>query len=159
MPPRFMNGFFQLGYVTCDLEKALEVYKTRFGVDKFMTFNTRDMNPDAEHHVKVGLAWTGDVMIELIEAAGDHPLYACAMPQNGFGIQLHHMGYLVDDEAGWREALAWLEEQRLPVVSHTKSGTMLELVYADGRDAVGHHLEVIWAFPEGRAFLESVPRN
>jgi hypothetical protein len=154
-----MKHFFQLGYVTPDLEAAIAVYGQRLGVSKFLTFDTRDLNPDAEHRVKVGLAWTGDTMIELIEPVGEHPLYACAMPRSGFAITLHHLGYAMEDKAVWDEALGWLDAQRLPVASRTQMAGTLELVYADARDLLGHHLEIICATPEGRAFLESVPRN
>lgn len=156
--PIYFKQCFQLGYVTPDLDRAVALYAERFGVGEFLTFDTATMNPDAPP-MRVGLAWTGEVMIELIEPGADHPLYACAMPDSGFAINLHHLGYLVHDEAGWKEALASLEAQGIPVVSRTSSGEMLDLVYADARPLLGHHLEVIWLKPQGRAFFDSVPRN
>lgn len=158
--PIFFKQCFQLGYVTPDLDRAVALYGERFGVKDFLTFNSADMNPDAPDPIRVGLAWTGEVMVELIEPKPGHSLYQCAMPPAGeFAIQLHHLGYLVHDQAGWTDALAALEAQAIPVVSRTTSGDMLDLVYADARPLLGHHLEVIWLKPEGQAFFDTVPRN
>jgi catechol 2,3-dioxygenase-like lactoylglutathione lyase family enzyme len=160
MRPAFMKHFFQLGYVTPDLAAAQALYKERLGVSQFLSFDTAERNPGAPNPLNVGLAWTGETMIELIEPRdGDHPLYACAMPQSGFGIRLHHLGYLMYDRADYEEALGWLDAQRMPIVSHSKMEGMLELVYADARDLLGHHLEIIHMLPEGRAFFDSVPQN
>ncbi len=158
--PIFFKQCFQLGYVTPDLDRAVALYGEKFGVTDFLIFSSADMNPDAPDPIRVGLAWTGDIMIELIEPGPDHPLYACAMPPQGeFGIQLHHLGYLVHDEAGWRDALASLEVQGSPVVSTTELPDRLQLVYADARPLLGHHLEIIWLKPGGAAFFDGVPRN
>ncbi|MDB5447327.1 MAG: hypothetical protein JWQ97_2644 [Phenylobacterium sp.] len=159
LPATIMKGFFQLGYVTSDLDQAIVLYGERFGVKQFLTFDSRAFNPDAERIVRVGLAWTGEVMIELIEPVGEHPLYACALPQQGFGIQLHHLGYLVRDQAQWEAALAALSDPATPIVVRSDPSDMLEYAYADARGLVGHHVEIVWLKPTGEAFFESVPRN
>jgi hypothetical protein len=158
MTPAFMKRFFQLGYVTPDLAAAQALYKERLGVSQFLTFNTGEMNPALANPILVGLAWTGETMIELIQPiAAGHPLYDCAMPKAG--VQLHHLGYLMYERAEYDAALGWLDAQRIPVVSQSKMEGMLELVYADARDLLGHHLEIIHMLPEGRAFFDSVPQN
>jgi len=153
-----MGCFFQLGYVTPDLDAAMALYRERFGVERFRTFSSRDLNPDATNPIRVGLAWTGPVMVELIEASEEHPLYGCAMPRDGFGVRLHHLGYLVRDQAAWEGAVAGLAEPAAPIVATGQLG-MLEFVYADARPMLGHHLEIVWAKPEGMAFFDAVPRN
>ena len=159
LPAKLMNGFFQLGYVTPDLDAAIALYGERFGVKQFLTFDSRAFNPDADRIVRVGLAWTGEVMIELIEPVGEHPLYASALPEAGFAIRLHHLGYLVRDQAQWDEAMAALSDPATPIVVRSDPSDKLEYAYADARGLVGHHVEVVWLKPAGEPFFESVPRN
>lgn len=157
-PPAFLNKFVQLGYVTPDLDRAIHHYH-RHGVANFLVFDTRNTHPRVRHHVKVALAWTGPVMVELIEPIGRHELYAHALPVEGFGIQLHHTGYLVDDDAQFAEAVAWVESQRMPIASRGNTPGTLEVLFADARQTMGHHLEIIHLFEKGHEMFAAVPRN
>ena len=156
--PAFLNNFVQLGYVTPDLDQAIRHYAGH-GVSKFLVFNTRDSHPHVRHHVRVALAWTGPVMVELIEPLDTNELYAHALPQNGFDIQLHHTGYLVENDTEFAQAVAWTEAQRIPVASKSRMEGSLEVLFADARHTIGHHLEVIHLFEKGRQMFDAVPRN
>ncbi len=158
LTPAFLNKFVQLGYVTPDLDQAVEHY-SRHGVSKFLIFDTRDTHPHVRHHVRVALAWTGPVMVELIEPLDANELYAHALPEQGFGIQLHHTGYLVENDAEFAEAVAWVEAQRIPVASRGRNEGSLEILFADARQTIGHHLEIIHLFEKGRQMFDAVPRN
>jgi len=153
-----MRNFFQLGYVTPDLDRAMELYRERYGVEEFLIIDSRAMHPGSPNYLKIGLAWTGDTMIELIEPIGDHPLYACALPQRGFGIQLHHLGYLLPDEATFDAALKDLEAAEIPIVVRSGGTEFFEVAYADARATTGHHLEVVLPRPQGQAMFDSIPR-
>jgi hypothetical protein len=156
--PAFLNAFVQLGYVTSDLDRAIHQY-ARHGVSKFLTFDTRISHPNVRHHVRVGLAWTGPIMVELIEPLDANELYAHALPVEGFGIQLHHTGYLVEDDAQFAEAVAWAEAQQLPIASRGYNEGVLEVLFADARQTMGHHLEIIHLFEKGREMFQAVPKN
>lgn len=156
--PTFLSKFVQLGYVTPDLDQAIGHY-TRHGISKFLVFDTRDTHPDVRYHVRVGLAWTGPVMIELIEPLDRNELYVHALPESGFGIQLHHTGYLVQNDAEFAQAVAWVEAQRMPVASRGRTEGSLEVLFADARQTMGHHLEIIHLFENGRRMFDSVPVN
>lgn len=156
--PTFLSKFIQLGYVTPDLDWAIHHY-TRHGVSNFLIFDTRDTHPNVPHHVRVALAWTGPVMVELIEPIGRHELYAHALPDEGFGIQLHHTGYLVEDDAQFAEAAAWVEAQQIPIASRGRNEGSLEVLFADARETMGHHLEIIHLFEKGREMFASIPKN
>ena len=55
-----------------------------------------------EPHLRVALAYRGDVMVELIQPATDVPtVYAHALPADLTTARLHHLGYIVDDESEW----------------------------------------------------------
>ncbi len=155
-----LGGFFQLGYVTTDLEAAIEVYAKRFGAGDFLTMDTAKMNAGARYTSFVGLAWIGDVQVELIQPKDvNTPLYVDAMPKNGFGINFHHAGYLVDSEAAWRGVEDQLAAQAIPITSRSLVPDRMDIIYADARPIFGHYLEYVWARGEGLAFLQNVPRN
>jgi hypothetical protein len=156
-----LSGFFQVGYVTNDLDRALEVYAKSFGAPNFLTFDTAKANPRGRHPSRVGLAWIGSTQIELIEPRdADHPLYGEALPKDGFGINVHHHGYNLYGEAEWKSVMDELARQEIRIASHTVVDDVLELVYADTRKQLGHYSEYIWRQPKGWKFMiEDVPRN
>jgi hypothetical protein len=156
-----LGGFFQLGYVTNDIEKAIDLYAKQFGAPEWTTFDSGSMNPDNPYPSMIGLAWVGSVQVELIQPkATPAPLYAEAMPKSGFGINIHHLGYILEDEAEWNAANAAVKSQELRVATHLKIDGVIELIYADARPLLGHYLEYVWLQPKGRKFLiDDVPRN
>lgn len=93
------NDHFQLGYVTNDIERAVEVFRTRFGVTAFRA-NDNDI-PDGK--VGVRSAWVGGMMYELCYGSGPGmEIYTDWAPSEGeFVLRLHHFGYLVEDDDAW----------------------------------------------------------
>ena len=155
-----IGNFFQLGYVTTDLEAAVEVYASRFGVSEFLTIDTASMNPNLPFTSLIGLAWAGDVQIELIQPKDvTTPLYADAMPKTGFGINFHHIGCMIDSEKGWAAAEAEVARQGLTVASRSGVPGKIDVAYVDTRALCGHYLELVWARGDGLAFLQGAPRN
>jgi hypothetical protein len=94
------NEHFQIAYVTNDLDRAVAVFRKRFGVAEFRA-NDNDL-PDGG---KVGIrsVWIGAVMFELCYGAGPGmELYTdWAAPDADFMLRFHHFGYLVPDEGAW----------------------------------------------------------
>jgi len=156
-----LGGFFQIGYVTTDLERSVDLYARRFGAPNWFTFDTGALNPDRPYASFVGLAWIGAVQVELIQPKNvEQPLYADAMPKGGFGINLHHLGYLLDSEAEWDAATISLAALNIPVASRSTVEGVVEVLYADARPVLGHYLEYVWPQADGRKFLlDNVPRN
>ncbi len=156
--PGLQHGFFQLGYVTTDLDAALAVYRDRFAAPRFWVFDNAAARPDDPYPNRVGLAWIGETMVELIQPIREAaPLYAPAMPAKG--IRLHHLGYLVGDQARWDEVMAALEAENMAILRHGKAGESLEYVYADAVEHLGHHLEYVWTKSGQPDFFADVPRN
>lgn len=153
-----LDGFFQQGYLTTDLDRAVALYRERFGAASFFTFDTSTMS--AESPIKVGLAWIGGVMVELIEPLGPPaPVYAGHLPEDGFAIRFHHMGYITEDPSKWQEGVAALEAQGMPVALKREGSGWIDLCYFDARATLGHHLEFVLAHPAGKEFLAQVPTN
>jgi hypothetical protein len=158
--PALTGDFFQLGYVTRDLERAITLYRARYGVAEFLRFDTRALAPPGASgpHIQVALAYRGPVMIELIRPEPDDPgIYRDALRADG-GVNLHHLGYLVDESRF--ETLA--DEFRaagiaVPVQSRSPMG--LSLLYADTRPDNGLFSEFVVLGDGGRRFFDAVPRT
>jgi catechol 2,3-dioxygenase-like lactoylglutathione lyase family enzyme len=94
------NDHFQMGYVTNDIERAVAVFRSRFGVQ---TFRASDNETPGGGKVSVRAVWIGRMMYELACGSGpgmeDFSDYA--PPGGDFVLKFHHFGYLIPDEAAW----------------------------------------------------------
>src|SRR5262245_11501779 len=68
----YLTGFFQNAYVTRNLEHAVALMTKRHGLSNWVYFEPKMevYTAVAGHgpcHVKVGLAWTGSLQVEVIE--------------------------------------------------------------------------------------------
>src|SRR6185437_14430543 len=61
------NEHFQLGYVTNDIDRAVEVFRQRFGVPDF---RRSDAETPEGAVIQVRAAWVGGVCYEIIRGAG-----------------------------------------------------------------------------------------
>ncbi|MEN2739566.1 VOC family protein [Microbacterium sp. X-17] len=133
---------YQAAYVTNDLAHAIAGYRRIFGEFDFAvaesTAQIRVPQGDVTMHLRVALAYVGDLMIEIIEPLSDPTrFYADAVPAVGSGIALHHMAYLLEPSADWDRFRETLETER---VAFEMSGDP-KVVYLDTRAELGHYLE------------------
>lgn len=156
--PHMFHGFFQHGYLTTDIEQALAVFRDRWGVERFFIFDTGDFG--APYPIKVGLAWKGGVMIELIESLGEPaPAFAGHLPGSDFTIKLHHHGFYTEDKRIYDAQCRGAEAQGFVQTGGAAATNFIDYAYFDARSALGHQLEYVLAYPDGRAFLAQTPRN
>ncbi len=156
MTNTLLKGFFQLGYVCPDLGAAIAGYGAHLGISDFWVFDT--VASGRPNPIRVGLAWKGEVMIELIQPIGaPNDLYAHALKPSG--PELHHLGYLVSDAEDWAAREAALGAAKTPIIRTGGAVTGLEIMYADARPLLGHHLEYVWLKPGAPDFFAQVPRN
>jgi catechol 2,3-dioxygenase-like lactoylglutathione lyase family enzyme len=150
------DRFFQLGYVTRDLEAAIASYKARFGRTDFLRLpiaKPADGSGDGVNGIAIGYA--GPVMIEIIEVNPGAPsIFRDALGGAAQDLRLHHLGYLVDDH---QATLARLAELKLEVPMSGSSGDALDFCYADTREQRGHFSEFIRLGEQGRALFASLP--
>jgi hypothetical protein len=152
------GGFFQLGYVTRNLDRAIESYKARFGHTDFLTFPTPE-SPGVPPvpMSRIALAYIDSVMIELIEVKPEiTSIYSDVLPMTQEDIALHHLGFLIPDHEAM---LKMLEAGGHAVKWAGTSGETMDYIYADTRKELGTYAEFIHLYPAGEAFFASVPRN
>lgn len=144
--------FFQLGYVTRDLDRAIDLFRDRYGLSRILRFGT----PSG---MDVAMAYRGDVMIELIQpVVGKEGVYIDALRADG-GVRLHHLGYIVKDVAKWTEIVEQYQSDGI-AVEHRDTGAGSLLAYADTREDLGYFNEYICITDErGHDLFARTPRN
>ena len=94
------NDHFQMGYVTNNIERAVEIFRTRFNIREF---RASDNVLPGGTKISIRAVWIGRMMYEL--ACGSGPgmedFSAHAPPGGDFVLKFHHHGYLIPDEAAW----------------------------------------------------------
>lgn len=152
--------FFQIGYVTHNVEQAISAM---FGADAISSFLILDVargrdDPEIIFN-RIALSFRGDLNIEFIEPTqrpeGIFTPALSTSPQSP--STFHHFGYLLDDEADWDR----IEQEArsggaLALGVHTPG--MMRYMYVDRRPDLGHYAEYIWLEEGGHAMFEKVPR-
>jgi hypothetical protein len=148
-----VGGFFQLGYVTRNLDAAMADFRRRFGPAEFQIIQGTPQHP---HTRRIALTWIGETMTELIEPdPAVQSLYVDALPPAANGeIRFHHIGCLTRD---YDETMRRIRADGYATPLVVSYGEVLDCVYADTRAQLGHYLEYIRLGEEGRKWFESIP--
>jgi len=143
-------------WVTNDLDRAIAIFSDRYGVSDF-SFIEGPMPSGGQ--IKVAFAWAGGQVLEIIMASGPGAeFYNDLLPDGEFAIRFHHLGFIVPDEAGWRDLEEDIAAGGWEVVLQTLTGTFIDAYYIRAPE-LGHYLEYVRPFPAGVAFYANVPEN
>ena len=143
-----LKGYYQNGYVTHDLDRAIALFASDFGLGEFSRFDIDLMleTPAGprDASVRVGTAWAGKLQVELIQpVAGYIDPYVNALPadRNDAVPRFHHVAVRRESVADMR-----LEVERLglPLMFET-AGAGINSTFIDTRARLGHHLELVCA--------------
>lgn len=142
-----LANHYQNAYVTRDIEKALDIFRTRYGVPdaRYFQAEVEVTTPKGKGLAvnKVSFIWIGNLQYELIEpVSGPVDIYRDALPEQG--LRFHHICMRSHD---WDATLAEVERQQLPIVYRGDTSSGLKFIYADARDTLGHYLEFTWVPP------------
>ncbi len=153
----FLPGFFQIGYVSNDLDRAQRLLGEQFGIENF--HQMLDLDFDEKTRICIATAYVGETMIEIITPTGTgEDIYSMHLPSNeDFVIRHHHYGHLYTREEDWLHVQSMIRKH--PVVYHSEMEGLIEAVYIDTRSTLGHYLEYIYATPAGLEFLNQAPQN
>jgi hypothetical protein len=150
------NDHFQVAYCTTDIKRACAVFEERFGIREFRRLEGR---LPAGGHIHVELAWAGGTMYELIQATGaGSAFFTAPLPPEGFAIRHHHLGYIVEDLAGWESLHEEIQRGGWTVHSNSNNKDFLRACIIEVPE-MRHYMEFFLLEPAGVAFLEGVPRN
>jgi hypothetical protein len=159
-----LANVWQLGYVTTDLERAIDFMAQRFGLQdcRHLPSDTATFlvgeNP-APWEVKVAMGARGGLIVELIEAvAGEIDFYTRVLPANGeFAVRLHHIATFIEpgDEA-WRKLEALLAGSGLQVDYTVLIPNRVRAGYVNTTAELGHWLEVCQLQAEDIEFFSAL---
>ncbi len=152
----FRNDHFQMAYATTDMDRAIAIFSERYGVKAF-----RRLEGDlpAGGKIRMEIAWAGGVMYELLWAEGPgSDVFRAGLPDQGFAIRPHHLGYHVRSGEAWDALQEEIEAAGLQVLHRTHIPGFLRAVIVEEPE-LGHYLEYILPEAGGVEFFETAPSN
>jgi len=150
-----LRGHYQNAYVTHDIDKARAAIDARYGAIDWVAFETdmefRTDKGMEKFRLRAALGWQGGLNIELIQPTGGRTQdYATFLPDDpeDWRPRFHHMAVRRDDLDAMKDEIAALG---LPFAFEGELPGLMDFIYVDARESLGHYLEFLWATPEGWA--------
>lgn len=156
MPSHSMLGreHAHSAWVTNDLDRAMEIFKQRYGVAEFRLIESPT---PAGGYIRVAFAWAGGQVLEIINSTGPgSDYYNEVLPDGKFAIRFHHLGFIVHGEEEWKALEADLKAQEWPIAFKTLEGNFIDAYYIKAPE-LGHYLEYVRPHAAGVAFYAGVP--
>jgi hypothetical protein len=142
---------WQFGYVTTDLDRAMEFMSERFGLDHCMEVPTDTATFIAANgeelpwEVRIAMGSRGGKIVELIEpVSGEVEFYTRSLPSGGsFAVRFHHLATFVElgDEA-WESLTELLARSGLRFDYTVLIPDRVRAGYVDTTAELGHFMEI-----------------
>lgn len=156
VPPPLAAAPFQIAYATNDIERACALLRETCGIREFRRLEGQ--RPSGGY-IRVELAWVGPVMYEVVTGHGPGTeLFMDRVPQDDFAMIHHHVGHLVNGEAGWQALEARAKATGRPLLGISHNPGFMRSCFVDVPE-LGHYHEYILAEPAAAEFFQSVPRH
>ncbi len=155
--PVLYRDFFQFGYVVRDLEGAMRSLRDKFGIARWKIRHLPSTAPGRA----LAFAYINGVMVELVDLRpGDDTIYHAWIPETDDAIRLHHLGFLIEDEAEWHARVDKYAQAGFEVAISGSIPGVFDWHYSDTVAALGHYTELIrFTTEEGKAYWADVPHN
>jgi hypothetical protein len=156
-PPRpvdaladLLANVWQLGYVTNDLERAVDQLRYRLGLEHVMTLPAAggeffQGDEPAPFEAKFAMGARGGLIVELIEpVAGEVGFYREALPADGsFAVTLHHLAaFIPTGDEEWERLRGVVAAAGKRIDYTLVIPNRVRAAYIDTREQLGHFLEV-----------------
>ena len=153
----FLENHYQNAYITKDLDRAMDLFRTRYDFDGFKHFEVSyELKTPAKSGiatVKLALGWVGELQYELIQPiSGFTDIYNEGLPDR-YPLRFHHAAMRIPD---WDVFRARVDREKLPVAIEGGTPGQLHFLYIDARDTVGHYLEYCWMTPQRWAQIRAL---
>jgi catechol 2,3-dioxygenase-like lactoylglutathione lyase family enzyme len=141
---------WQLGYVSTDLDRATELLRDRFGLERVMEVPTEGAtflvgDEPAEWRTRIAMGARGGLIVEVIEpVGGEVGFYRRALPEDGsFALRLHHLATFVEPgDDVWATIEGLLERAGLRFDYTVLIPDRVRAGYVDTTAELGHWLEI-----------------
>jgi hypothetical protein len=156
------TGLYQLGYVTNDVDRAVESLRATLGLTGLVV--GRDVRFDEERYQgrpsasrqHIALGAVGQHHVEVIQPLeGENPYWDIlgedyTLALHHLGVRVAHLGEVLDAvRAGGKE----------PVYEGSVADGAFRFAYVDYRPELGHLVEFLETTAEGGAYMERVTRG
>jgi Glyoxalase/Bleomycin resistance protein/Dioxygenase superfamily len=170
-PPRRIDtladlfaNVWQLGYVTTDLDRAIEFVSERFGLSHCLKLPTGGAtfligDEPAEWEAQFAMGARGGLIIELIEpVAGEVDFYRRLLPDDGsFAVRLHHLAVFIENgEAEWERTRTLLADSGLRFDYTVLIPDRVRAGYVNMTAELGHWLEICQLQREDTDFFSAL---
>jgi hypothetical protein len=149
------NDHFQISYVTNDIDRAVAIFRDRYGVPRF---RESDAETASGGWIKVRAAWVGNMAYELISGGGPGMELWAEPPGEPFVLRHHHFGFLIQDEPTWDALEAEIRRGGWVVRQRAESADLGRTTYVEAPE-LGHYLEFILPGPALIARFDDTPRG
>jgi hypothetical protein len=141
---------WQFGYVTSDLDRAIEVMSERFGLEHCLQLPTDTAtflvgDEPAAWDARVAMGSRGGLIVELIEpVSGEVGFYRDFLPRGGsFAIRFHHVAtFIPGGDEEWERMRSLLAKSGLGFDYTVLIPERVRAGYVDTRADFGHLLEI-----------------
>jgi hypothetical protein len=141
---------WQFGYVTTDLDRAIEVMAERFGLDHVVRLPSAGATflvgeDPAPWEARFGMGSRGGLIVELIEpVAGAVDFYTRLLPSDGsFAIRFHHFAtFMETGDEGWEDMRSLLHDAGLRFDYTVLIPDRVRAGYVDMTAQLGHYVEI-----------------
>jgi len=145
-----LANVWQLGYVTTDLDRAVDQLTDRYGLEQVVRVPSEGAqffkaDRPVPFEAKFAMGARGGLIVELIEpVSGEVGFYRDALPADGsFGVCPHHLGvFIPTGEAEWERLNGTLAGAGLRVDYTFLIPGRVRAGYVDTRAELGHFIEV-----------------
>ena len=147
-----LTGHYQNAYITHDLDKGMELFKSRFELGEFLVFDPAELTVqtprgESPYSARIATAWAGTLQIELIQPlSGFVDFYREVLPDDPADVlpRFHHIALR---RPAVRELHRDMAESGMPMVME---GAVpgLTFTYLDARPVFGHYIELCTATEE-----------
>jgi Glyoxalase/Bleomycin resistance protein/Dioxygenase superfamily len=158
-----LANVWQLGYVTTDLDRAIDFMAGRFGLTHCLKLPAGGTflagSEPAEFEAEFAMGSRGGLIIELIEpVAGEIDFYTRVLPTNGdFAVRLHHIAtFTQTGDEEWVRINALLAAANLSLDYTLVIPDRVRAGYVDTTTELGHWLEICQLHAEDIDFFTAL---
>ena len=158
--------FFQMAYITTDLDQSIKIFKEFYGIEKFLVVPEPIKKEVIKgsmlvtYEVKLAFANIGEIQLELIQPLQDGTgCYSSLLPSSGFSQMFHHFGCKFNDRKEWDDFRNSLDTDKHHIAFESHD-SVSPFLYLDETKNLGHYVEYMWLDPEKSASLwDAIPQN
>jgi len=140
----WLENFWHFGYLTTDIDRALEIFAVRLGLDRINHLPGFEVQtaPGRWGCIDIAVGFAGDTMVELIRPkSGELGVFNGPTSSKEFELSLHHLAYRVPSEQEWHHCLNAVAASGFKIAKEWDRDSPIHSIYLDFKETLGHYLQ------------------